>query len=435
MRTVSIAECFENTYEFWANGGFVDLGPEYVIDLDSDCDSVLSATPSPIQAGAAVARRRFQKGNIITRGKTRRFYGMYREDVLQPNGTFKRVRRCVLLGPVSNLSKRAAQKAFQPYLDRVNEAVKGPQRSGVTLEEFVREWRANVSINLKDSTTRAAESHLRAHILPKLGSLTLTEIKTKTVQSFVSSIALGRSRKTVENVLLTLSSILRTARAWEYACGNLSLKDITMPREGVRKEPRSFTDVEVGKILSAAREPFATIFATAAVLGLRIGETLALRVTDIDLTQKTIRVRQSVDAVTRKTHAVKTRASTADLPMSPQLEKRLCAHLASQHFRANEGGLLFVNERRRPYSANKLREKVLHPLLGKLGISLGGFHSARHGATSALIADGANPAVVQKQLRHSDARTTLGIYAHVIGNQQREAVERRAARIEGFTVN
>ena len=58
--------------------------------------------------------------------------------------------------------------------------------------------------------------------------------------------------------------------------------------------------------------------------------------------------------------------------------------------------LLFINRRGRPYSANKLRAMVLHPLLKKLGISQGGFHSMRHGAASALLADGATPAVVQK---------------------------------------
>lgn len=62
-------------------------------------------------------------------------------------------------------------------------------------------------------------------------------------------------------------------------------------------------------------------------------------------------------------------------------------------------------------------------------------HSMRHGATSALLADGATPAVVQKQLRHSDAHITLGIYGHVVGNQQRDAVENRSARIEAFAVN
>src|SRR5712671_803160 len=97
--------------------------------------------------------------------------------------------------------------------------------------------------------------------------------------------------------------------------------------------------------------------------------------------------------------------------------------------------LLFVNRRGRPFSANKLREKQLHPLLVKLGIPRGGFHSMRHGAASALLADGATPAVVQRQLRHSDARITLGLYAHVVGDQQRDAVENRSARIAQFAVN
>ena len=72
-----------------------------------------------------------------------------------------------------------------------------------------------------------------------------------------------------------------------------------------------------------------------------------------------------------------------------------------------------------PLCADKLREKQLHPLLDTPGIPRAGFHSLRHGAASALLADGATPAVVQRQLRHSDPRITLGIYGHVIGDQQR----------------
>ncbi len=390
---------------------------------------VAAATPSSIQARSFVPRRRFQKGNIIIRGKTPTRYGMYREDVLQSDRTYKRVRRCVVLGPVSSLSERSARKMFQPYLDRVNAVAKLPPKSGVTLEEFVKEWRASVAVNLKDSTTRTAESHLRAHILSKLGSLTLPEINTKAVQNFVALLATGRSRKTVENVLLTLSSILRTAKAWDYACGYFSLADITMPRETVKKEQRSFTDEEVGKILAVAPEPLGTILALTSILGLRIGEALALRVNDIDFERKIIRVRQSIDAATRKIQSVKSTASSADVPMPSQLEVRLRGYL---NVREKKSELLFVNREGRPFSANKLREKQLHPLLIKLGIPLGGFHALRHGAASSLLADGATPAVVQKQLRHSDPRITLGVYAHVVGNQQRDAVEHRSARIEQY---
>jgi integrase len=388
------------------------------------------ATPS-VQAGVA-SRRRFQKGTIIIRGKRPMRCGIYRDDVLQSDGTFKRVQRCVILGPGSTLSECAAWKRFQPYLDQVNAEAKLPPKSGMTLERFVSEWRTNVAVNLKGSTVRLAESNLRAHILPRLGSLTLPEINTKAVQCFVAYLANGRSRKTCENVLLTLSSLLRTATAWNYACGSFSLSDITMPRAGVRKDQRSFTDAEVGKILSAAPEPFGTILAVTAVLGLRIGEVLALRIRDVDLTKKIVRVRQTVDAATRTIQSVKSSASSADVPMPSQLEARLRKHLQTH---SGKTDLLFVNRNNRPFSANRLREKVLHPLLEKLGIPKGGFHSMRHGAASALLADGATPAIVQKQLRHSDPRVTLGIYGHVIGNQQRDAVEIRSARIEEFAVN
>jgi len=347
---------------------------------------------------------------------------------LQADGTFKRIRCWQPLGLVKEQSERAAGRQFQPYLDKVNDAaIKLPPRIGLTLTEFAEEWRASVAVNLKGSTTRAAESHLRAHILPKLGSLHLTEITTKAVQGFVAHLAGGgRSRKTVENVLLTLSSLLRTARAWRYACGDFRFADLTLPREGVKKEPRSFTDDEVRKIVANSPEPLGTIVAVTAVLGLRIGETLALRKSDVDFAKHIIRIRQSVDAATRTVGAVKSKASSADLPMSKELEVRLRAHLQRHEGKSD---LLFVNRRGRPLSANKLREKQLHPLLDALGIPRGGFHSMRHGAASSLLADGATPAVVQRQLRHSDARITLGIYGHVIGDEQRSAVQNRSTRL------
>ena len=224
----------------------------------------------------------------------------------------------------------------------------------------------------------------------------------------------------------TLSSLLRTARAWGYACGDFRFADVTLPRKGVKAEPRCFTDDEVRRIIANAREPLSTIVAVTAVLGLRIGETLALRKSDVDFAQHVIRIRQSVDAATRMVGAVKSRASSADLPMSKELEARLRAHLQRHDGKAE---LLFSNRRGRPFSANKLREKQLHPLLDALKIPRGGFHSMRHGAASSLLADGATPAVVQRQLRHSDARITLGIYGHVIGDEQRSVVQNRSKRL------
>jgi site-specific recombinase XerD len=152
----------------------------------------------------------------------------------------------------------------------------------------------------------------------------------------------------------------------------------------------------------------------------------SVRVAGIDFEKKLIRVRQSVDSATRKIGSVKSKASSADMPMPAELEVKLRA-LLRKHDGKSE--LLFTNRNGRPLCADKLREKLLHPLLDSLGISRAGLHSLRHGAASALLADGATLATVQKQMRHSDPRLTLGIYAHVIGDQQRNAVQNRSARL------
>jgi integrase len=104
----------------------------------------------------------------------------------------------------------------------------------------------------------------------------------------------------------------------------------------------------------------------------------------------------------------------------------LLAHLQKNDHKHE---LLFVNGRGRPFSANKLRKKQLHPLLDALGIPRGDFLSMRYGAASSLLADGATPTVVQAQLRHSDARITLGIYGHVVEDAQRNAVQNRSTKL------
>src|SRR6516162_4371384 len=115
----------------------------------------LPVTPSPVSTGVPVPRRRFQRGSLMERSG--RWYGVYRKDSLQADGTFKREQCWQPFGLVGEQSERAAWKEFQPYLDEVNEAaLRLPIRTGLTLSEFVGEWRTSVAANLKGTTTRAA---------------------------------------------------------------------------------------------------------------------------------------------------------------------------------------------------------------------------------------------------------------------------------------
>ncbi len=95
-------------------------------------------------------------------------------------------------------------------------------------------------------------------------------------------------------------------------------------------------------------------------------------------------------------------------------------------WRPNAMRLLFMNRRGRAFNANKVRTLGLHAVLERLGIPRCGLHAFRHTHSSLLLDVGAPPTVAQAQLRHSDARTTLGIYGHVVGDSQRNAVEKVA---------
>jgi len=159
--------------------------PKLALQVSPPECSVSTVTPSLASTGVPVPRRRFQRGSLVV--KSGRWYGVYRADAKQWDGTYQREQCWQRLGLVSEQSERSAWKQFQPYLDKENEAAKKlPPRIGLTLAEFAEEWRTNVAVDLKGSTTRAAESHLRAHIIPKLGNYHLPEITTKVVQGFVA---------------------------------------------------------------------------------------------------------------------------------------------------------------------------------------------------------------------------------------------------------
>ncbi len=183
-------------------------------------NAIVSPAPCNVGMEQSMPRRRYQRGRIISRGKKRKVWvGIFREDRMKPDGTINRARRSVVLGTVKHVSKLQAIEALKPYLDAVNLVAMPKPKAGRTLKNFVEEWKRNVAPTLKPSTVRAAESHLRTHILPAMGDLSLTAISTRNVQAFISALAAkGLTRKSCDNVLQTLSGLLRTAKTWGLHC-------------------------------------------------------------------------------------------------------------------------------------------------------------------------------------------------------------------------
>jgi len=346
----------------------------------------------------------------------------YREYVDRADGTQKTFDRGKSF---PGLSERAAKAAMQPILNTVNAANKAEAQLVVspasrTLNDIVGDYRKLVVPHRKPRGVETTESHLRAHIIPELGQVSLTQLDVRRVQEFVNKISPGRSGKMVENIVLTLTGIIRHASKWDKEVQPINVSDLTMPPKEKAK-PQFLSGQEIKTLIKASRGVLRTILIVLALTGMRINEVLGLRVEDVDFENKVIHVTKS--AYNGKLGTPKSVASAADIPLSAVLAKELRKHLKSKHFRENPLGVLFANRRLRPYSDNKLREKHLRPLLKSLDMKAVGFHAIRHGVASELINSGTPITAVRDQMRHSDVRVTLGIYGHVIGNTQRKAVE------------
>lgn len=323
------------------------------------------------------------------------------------------------------MSERAAHAAMKPILGAVNAANKAEAQLVVpeserTFNDVVKEWREKIAPHRKPRGVETTESHLRAHIIPELGGVPLSQLDALRVQEFVNKITPGRNGKTVENIVLTLTGILHAMHKLLKSIPTINFSDLTLP-EKEKTKPQFLSGREIKKLIKASRGVLRTILMVLALTGMRINEVLGLRVEDIDFENKVIHVRKSAYNGTLGTP--KSAASAADIPLSATLAKEIRKHLKSKHFRENSLGVLFANRRLRPYSDNKLREKHLRPLLKSLGMKAVGFHAIRHGVASELINSGTPITAARDQMRHSDVRVTLGIYGHVIENAQRKAVD------------
>lgn len=195
-----------------------------------------------------MARRRYQKGQIIFRESRQMWLGRYREDVIRADGTVVRTRPQIVLGTKKELpTQKLAARKLDEILSRINDYAYQPTRMA-TVAEFGTRWRKEVLAKRKPSTVCSANSHLNSHILPQLGKLRLDQIGPENQQIFVNQLV-GASRKTVLNILSTLSSMLTTAKNWGYACRDVEISKLVLPERNAHVAAH-FTRTQVESIFS-----------------------------------------------------------------------------------------------------------------------------------------------------------------------------------------
>lgn len=279
----------------------------------------------------------------------------------------------------------------------------------IQFREFAEQWyNTYVTVNNQPSEQRQRRSVLRTHLVPWFGNLRLDDISTRTVEEFkLHELGSKLAHKTINNHLAILSRCLRSAVQWEYLN--------TMPTiQLLRVCPPPFrvlNDEEIAPLVADRSEVMWNMMIRVALrTGLRRGELMALKWTDIDIQRRRLRVNHAVSAgivKPPKTYQTRTVPLTTDLAK----ELQLLAKVSGFVFASPAGGV--CNE--------WMVEEAIRRVARRLGVRQFGWHTLRHTFATQLAAAGVPLHVVKELLGHSTISMTMR-YAHVMPSMLDDAI-------------
>ncbi len=305
-------------------------------------------------------------------------------------------------------ARHFARKAdAQNWLDEVTAAVVtgqyvDPKLGKKTLSTYAREWQKTQVAS--EATARIVDNALRLHIEPLLGRKPIASVRKSDVQGLVKALSAHLAPRSVRNVYDVFARIL-SAAVEDRIIAVSPCQKIALPEKG-NTEVVPPTVEEVERVVELMPDRYRAAAVLLAGSGLRIGELLGLKVTDIDFLRREVRVeRQRLQ--NGKIGDPKSKKSTRTVPIAPVIVETLAAHLSL--YPSCEW--LFLSDAEEPLTYQRW-QKVWRPVRKAAGTNMG-THDFRHFFASALIAGGASVKQVQAALGHESAAVTLRTYTHL----------------------
>jgi len=164
------------------------------------------------------------------------------------------------------------------------------------------------------------------------------------------------------------------------------------------REPEPFTFDERKKILDALPEQVRNLVRFAFYTGLRTGELIALRWSDIDFENSVVRVRRSISRQEEST--TKTLAGERDVTL---FEPAIEALNDQKKFTLKLNGRVFHN----PFTGKQWSNdgaiwKYWKTAFGKIDVKYREPYQTRHTYASAMLSAGEHPSWIAKQMGHAD---------------------------------
>jgi integrase len=321
------------------------------------------------------------------------------------------------------------------------EAVK---EAPLSLGAFLDRWLKSCATTMSAGALSTCEKHVRLWIRPSLGEVLLCDLeRSPEIIEQAQASWLTEKRKDgrkgtvtpgfVKSVRSTLNTALNKAKKTRVNGRPLILVnpcEFVDPPRCEREEMRSLSPEHVQQYLAAFdRTNIGAAIATAIGSGCRRGELLALRWSDVDLEQGTLRIARSLERITVRTpkriryelrfKQPKTKRSRRTLSLPPFVIARLRRHRLEQAQRfvaagaGRPNGETLVFERDGlPWNPNTFG-LMFALIVREAKLPKVRLHDLRHSFASLLLAGGADLKTVSTALGHSTIAVTADTYVHV----------------------
>lgn len=319
-----------------------------------------------------------------------------------------------------------------------------------TLAEYLERWLNDYAkSNLAPRTVEVYEMIIKQHLIPKLGNLTLTQLRPEHLQKYYTDMlnvgrhdgSGGLSAQSVRHHHTALHKALQTALEWGLLIRNVA--DAVKPPRAQRTEMSTWEQEEMAKFLDAARNtPYHALFYTALFTGMRRSELLALSWKDVDFIFGQVYVNRGLHRLKDHSYVFtqpKSAKSRRTVALPPSAILVLQAHREAREREAlmlgislTDDALVFSTPEGEPLRPNTI-SRAWTMLAARAHVKVIRLHDARHTHASLMLKQGIHPKIVQERLGHASIQITLDTYSHVTPGLQAAA----AAKFDeglGFSV-
>jgi len=303
-----------------------------------------------------------------------------------------------------------------------------------TVGSWLEVWMENYAkIKLRPSTYKTSQGFLKNHIKPQIGSIPLADLTSLDLQRFYKHLLdggrvdrieakkkpKGLAPKTVRNIHQMIGSAYNLAIEQKLVTRNPA-DGCALPKVE-RKEMQTLPVEQLTSFLREAKDSgvFALYYIDLTT-GLRRGELLGLKWSDIDLEKGDLRVQRQIGRIDGKIieMPLKTKNAYRTLPLSADA----ISVLMQQRRKTGNSEWVFPSPTGGPMSPDSVLH-MLQRVLKRAGLPRIRFHDLRHTFATMALQNGVDVKTVSSMLGHYSAGFTLDTYAHVTTDAQLKAAQ------------